>query len=35
MEMSEAFAKKLLKAKDGAKNEKLYTLTEARKELGM
>lgn len=35
MEISEEFAKELLKAKEKAKNGKLYTLEEARKELGI
>ena len=35
MEISEEFAKELLKAKEEAKKGKLYTLEEARKELGI
>ena len=35
MEISEEFAKELLKAKEDAKKGKLYTLEEARKELGI
>ncbi len=35
MEKSEEFAKELLKAKEDAKKGKLYTLEEARKELGI
>lgn len=35
MEISEEFAKELLRAKEDAKNGKLYTLEEARKELGI
>lgn len=35
MEMSESFTKELLKAREDAKNGKLYTLEEARKELGI
>ena len=35
MEISEEFAKELLKAKEDAKRGKLYTLEEARKELGI
>ena len=35
MEISEEFAKELLKAKEEAKKSKLYTLEEARKELGI
>ena len=35
MEISKEFAKELLKAKEDAKKGKLYTLEEARKELGI
>ena len=35
MQMSEQFVKELLKAKEDAKNEKLFTLEEACKELGI
>ena len=35
MEISKEFAKELLKAKEEAKKGKLYTLEEARKELGI
>ena len=35
MEKSKEFAKELLKAKEEAKKGKLYTLEEARKELGI